>query len=85
MGFTEGLLPAYVGLSGGDVQVGFAMKFWRTLKRNDNDLAMQEMKAYLAGVPDAIPNSSRYSLYHVRQVICLHLIPINRINSVLPI
>ena len=51
VGFTEGLLPAYVGLSGGDVQVGFAMKFWRALKRDDIDFAMQEMKAYLSGVP----------------------------------
>ena len=51
VGFTEGLLPAYTGLEGGDVQVGFAMRFWRALKRNDLDLAMQEMKAYLAGIP----------------------------------
>ena len=33
------------------MQVGFAMKFWRALKRNDFDLAMQEMKAFLAGIP----------------------------------
>ena len=27
------------------------MKFWRALKKNDIDLALEEMKAYLAGVP----------------------------------
>jgi hypothetical protein len=34
-----------------DVQVGFALKFWRALKKNDIDLAMQEMHSYLAGIP----------------------------------
>ena len=51
VGFVEGLLPMYVGLSGSDVQVGFAMKFWRALKKGDMELAMNEMKAYLAGIP----------------------------------
>lgn len=51
VGFVEGLLPTYIGLQGSDVQVGFAMKFWRALKRGDIDLAMKEMKAYLAGIP----------------------------------
>lgn len=51
VGFVEGLMPAYIGLDGSSVQVGFAMKFWRALKRNDIDLAMQEMKAFLAGIP----------------------------------
>lgn len=51
VGFVEGLLPVFSGLRGSDVQVGFAMKFWRALKRNDIDLAMQEMKAFLAGIP----------------------------------
>jgi hypothetical protein len=51
VGFTEGLLPTYVGISGSDVQVGFAVKFWKALKKNDINTAMQEMKAFLAGVP----------------------------------
>ena len=51
IGFTEGLLPTYSGLRGSDVQVGFAAKFWKALKKNDIDRAMQEMKAFLAGIP----------------------------------
>ena len=51
VGFVEGLLPTYVGLRGSDVQVGFAMKFWRALKRNDIAQAIEDMKAFLAGVP----------------------------------
>jgi hypothetical protein len=50
-GYAEGLLPAYTGLSGGSVQAGFALKFWRALKKNDIDLAMCEMQSYLAGIP----------------------------------
>ena len=51
VGIVRGLIPTYIGLDGGDVNVGFAMKFWRALKRNDLDTAMQEMKAFLAGIP----------------------------------
>ena len=51
IGYADGLLPVYVGLEGEDVQAGFALKFWRALKQNDADLAMQEMKAYMAGIP----------------------------------
>ena len=50
-GFIEGLLPTYVGLRANDVQVGFAVRFWKALKKNEIDTAMQEMKAFLAGVP----------------------------------
>ena len=51
VGYTRGLLPAYVGLNDGNVQVGFALKFWRALKANDIDLAMRHMQSYLAGIP----------------------------------
>ena len=51
IGFTEGLLPTYAGLRGSDVQVGFAARFWKALKKNDIDTAMQEMQAFLAGIP----------------------------------
>ena len=51
VGLVRGLMPTYIGLDGSNVNVGFAMKFWRALKRNDLDMAMQEMKAFLAGVP----------------------------------
>ena len=51
IGYTEGLLPIYVGLESESVQAGFALKFWRALKKGDVDLAMREMQAYLAGIP----------------------------------
>ena len=51
IGYTDGLLPAYTGLEGEDVQAGFALKFWRALKQGDVEKAMEEMKTYLAGVP----------------------------------
>ena len=51
IGYVKGLLPTYTGLDDADVQMGFAAKFWRALKKGDIEQAMQEMKAYLAGVP----------------------------------
>ena len=51
VGYTEGLLPAFVGIDSEDVQVGFAAKFWRALKKGDVEQAMQEMKSYMAGIP----------------------------------
>ena len=51
VGFTEGLLPTYVGLDSASVQTGFALKFWRALKAHDIDRAMRDMQAFLAGVP----------------------------------
>ncbi|MBO4907113.1 MAG: ATP-binding protein [Bacteroidaceae bacterium] len=51
IGLTEALLPAYSGLNVEDVQDGFAARFWRSLKRNDLDLALREMQAYIAGLP----------------------------------
>ena len=51
IGFTKGLLPTYVGLDVGNVQGGFAVKFWRALKKNDLDLALRELQAYLSGLP----------------------------------
>ena len=50
-GLIGGLIPAYTGLDRGDVRNGFAIKFWRALKREDIDTAMEEMKAFLAGIP----------------------------------
>ena len=50
-GFIDGLIPTYIGLDGSYVQDGFALKFWRALKKRDIDLAMKEMKAYFAGLP----------------------------------
>ena len=51
VGYVNGLLPTYTGLNNADVQVGFALKFWRALKADDIDLAMQHMQSYLAGIP----------------------------------
>jgi len=51
IGYSDGLLPTYVGLEGEVVQAGFARKFWMALKQDDVDLAMREMQAYLAGIP----------------------------------
>ena len=65
MGYTEGLLPAYIGLDGSEVQMGFAMKFWRSLKKGDTEQALREMQAYLAGIsltpsPSPIGEGSSY-------------------------
>ena len=51
IGYTKGLLPTYVGLDTGNVQAGFAAKFWLALKKGDVDLAMREMQAYMASIP----------------------------------
>ncbi len=51
IGYSDGLLPVYTGLEGEDVQAGFALKFWRALKKGGIDLAMREMQAYLASIP----------------------------------
>lgn len=51
IGYTKGILPIYTGLNDADVQMGFALKFWRALKLGDVNKAMEEMKFYLAGVP----------------------------------
>ena len=51
IGFTEGLLPVYVGLDAAKVQMGFAGKFWRALRKHDLNHALVEMQSYLAGIP----------------------------------
>lgn len=51
VGYTQGLLPAYVGLRSTDVQMGFAIKFWQALRKDDMNLAMQHMQSYLASIP----------------------------------
>ena len=51
VGYVKGLLPTYTGLDDSEVQVGFAVKFWRALRAGDVDLAMREMQAYMAGIP----------------------------------
>ncbi|MBR1484641.1 MAG: AAA family ATPase, partial [Prevotella sp.] len=51
VGYTEGLLPAYIGLDGADVQTGFALKFWKALRQGDTEQALCHMQAYLADIP----------------------------------
>ena len=51
VGYAEGLLPTYVGLNGGYVQAGFALKFWRALRNANIELALQELQAYIASLP----------------------------------
>ena len=51
VGYIRGLLPAYSGLNDAGVQKGFALKFWRALKKGDADLAMREMQSYMADIP----------------------------------
>ncbi len=51
VGLIDGLIPAYIGLDGSSVKDGFALKFYRALRRHDMATAMDEMKAFLAGVP----------------------------------
>ena len=46
-GFTLGLLPTYTGLDIGNVQVGFAAKFWKALRKHDLDLALQIGRAHV--------------------------------------
>ena len=50
-GFVAGLIPAYTGLRTRSVQDGFALKFYRALRKDDMETAMQETKAFLAGIP----------------------------------
>ena len=51
VGLINGFIPTYIGLNNNNVRDGFALKLWRALKKGDLDLAMSEMKAYLAGIP----------------------------------
>ena len=51
IGWADGLLPIFTGLEGESVQAGFALKFWRALKKNNIQLAMQEMQVYMEGIP----------------------------------
>ncbi|MBR6980363.1 MAG: ATP-binding protein [Prevotella sp.] len=51
IGFTEGLLPTVAGIRGGDVQAGFAARFWKALRSKNTDLALRELQAYLEGLP----------------------------------
>ena len=51
IGYAKGLLPTYIGIESANVQTGFALKFWRALKKDDLNLALQEMQAYLASIP----------------------------------
>ena len=51
VGLIDGLIPAYIGLDGSMVQDGFALKFYRALRKNNMVAAMEEMKAFLAGIP----------------------------------
>ena len=51
VGLIDGLIPAYTGLDGSMVQDGFALKFYRALRKDDMATAMEEMKAFLAGIP----------------------------------
>lgn len=49
-GFVENMIPLYTGINKNNT-AGFAMRFWRALKHNNIVSAMQEMKAFLAGIP----------------------------------
>ena len=51
VGLIDGLIPAYTGLDGSLVQDGFALKFYRALRKDDMTAAMDEMKTFLAGIP----------------------------------
>lgn len=51
VGLIDGLIPAYTGLDGSLVQDGFALKFYRALRKDDMTAAMDEMKSFLAGIP----------------------------------
>ena len=53
VGLISGLIPSYIGMDSSRVQDGFALKFYRAIIKNDIDTALQEMKAFLAGIPYA--------------------------------
>ena len=46
-----GQLPLTIGLNPNRVENGFALRFWRALKKDDLNTAMQELTAFLAGIP----------------------------------
>ncbi len=50
-GLIDGLIPSYLGLDSSMVQDGFALNFWRALRKENIDAAMEEMKAFLASIP----------------------------------
>jgi len=49
-GFVESMIPVYTGVKHNDT-IGFAMRFWRALLKEDINTAMEEMKTFLAGIP----------------------------------
>ncbi len=51
VGLTRGLLPAVTGMPTEGVRSGFAVRFWRALRADDTELALNELKAYLASLP----------------------------------
>ena len=51
IGYIRGLMPTYIGMDSGPVQSGFAVKFWRSLKRGDIQQAMLDMQSFMAGLP----------------------------------
>ena len=51
VGFSQGLMPTYLGLLPSDVQDGFAVRFWRALKKGDLDGALTQMQAYFESLP----------------------------------
>ena len=51
IGFARGLTPFYSGLDSGKVQLGCAFKIWKALEDGDINIALNELKAFLAGVP----------------------------------
>ncbi|MCQ2343489.1 MAG: ATP-binding protein [Paludibacteraceae bacterium] len=50
-GLTENMAYIYLGVESDDIKEGFAFKFWQALRKNDIELALREMKAYMAGLP----------------------------------
>ena len=51
IGYVQGLMPIYIGITDSDVQTGFAARFWKALRAKNIDAAMKAMQTYLAGVP----------------------------------
>jgi len=51
VGLTENLAYTYLGVQSDNIKAGFALKFWQALRRDDIELALRELKAYMAGLP----------------------------------
>lgn len=51
IGLMENLSWSVFGLQSDDVKLGFAAKFWRAIRQDDIEFALEELKVYLESLP----------------------------------